>query len=72
MKQRQPYLHYLVLLVIIFVGPILRFSNLGLKPLWLDEVITATFSLGNNYHNYSTDIVLSLDQLLEFLPINRR
>jgi uncharacterized membrane protein len=67
MKQRRLNQHYLILLVIILVGAILRFSNLGLKPLWLDEVITATFSLGRNYQDFPLDVVLSLDRLSEVL-----
>ncbi|MDJ0676654.1 MAG: glycosyltransferase family 39 protein [Calothrix sp. MO_167.B42] len=63
MKQRRLYRHYLILLIIVFVGAILRFSNLGLKPLWLDEVITATFSLGKNYQDLPLDVVLPLNKL---------
>jgi len=63
MKQRGIYRHYLILLTIVFVGASLRFSNLGLKPLWLDEVITATFSLGKNYQDFPLDVVLPLNKL---------
>lgn len=65
MKQRRIYRYYLILLIIVTVGAILRFSNLGLKPLWLDEVITATFSLGNNYQKFPLDVILNLNQLSE-------
>ncbi|MCW5312507.1 hypothetical protein GTQ43_01135 [Nostoc sp. KVJ3] len=41
--------HYLTLAAIVFLGAVLRFWHLDLKPMWLDEVITALFSLGNNY-----------------------
>ncbi len=63
MKQRRLYRDYLILLIIVLVGAILRFSNLGLKPLWLDEVITATFSLGKNYQDLPLDVVLPLNKL---------
>jgi len=45
----KPYLHYLMLIGVIVLGGVLRFWYLDLKPLWLDEVITALFSLGQNY-----------------------
>ena len=42
--------HYLTLAAIVLLGALLRFWHLDLKPLWLDEVITALFSLGRNYY----------------------
>jgi len=42
--------HYLVLAGILLLGGCLRFWHLDLKPLWLDEVITALFSFGRNYY----------------------
>ncbi|MDJ0798809.1 MAG: glycosyltransferase family 39 protein [Calothrix sp. MO_167.B12] len=63
MKRRRIHRHHLIFLIIILIGAILRFSNLDLKPLWLDEVITATFSLGKNYQAFPLDVVLPLDKL---------
>ncbi|MGF1675355.1 MAG: hypothetical protein ACFCUV_16970, partial [Rivularia sp. (in: cyanobacteria)] len=47
----------------IAIAIILRFCNLELKPLWMDEVITAIFSLGKNYNSIPLDIVFPLEQL---------
>jgi uncharacterized membrane protein len=40
--------HYLILGGILLVGGLLRFWQLDSKPLWLDEVLTALFTLGRN------------------------
>ncbi len=65
MTNRKLYLHYLVLASIIALGAILRFWHLGLKPLWMDEVITTIFSLGKNYHDFPLDVVFPLHQVRE-------
>lgn len=57
------YLHYLSLVGAIALGAILRFWHLDLKPLWMDEVITAIFSLGKSYHNLPLNVVLPLNEL---------
>ncbi|MGJ3253637.1 MAG: glycosyltransferase family 39 protein [Elainellaceae cyanobacterium] len=44
---KQPGLHYTLLIGIVLVGTVLRFWQLDAKPLWLDEVITALFTLGH-------------------------
>ncbi len=62
---RKPSLHYLSLLVAIALGVILRFWNLGLKPLWLDEVITAIFALGKNYYDVPVDVLFPIERLQE-------
>ncbi|MDM9379534.1 glycosyltransferase family 39 protein [Chlorogloeopsis sp. ULAP01] len=59
------YLHYLGLTGVIALGIILRFYNLDLKPLWMDEIITAIFSLGKNYHDLPLDVVLPIEKLQE-------
>ncbi|PZD71603.1 hypothetical protein C1752_05030 [Acaryochloris thomasi RCC1774] len=41
--------NFVWLVLIVLLGAILRFWNLDLKPLWLDETITALFSLGHTY-----------------------
>lgn len=56
-------LHYLALAGAIALGAILRLGNLDGKFLWLDEVITAIFSLGRNYNNVPLEKVFSLHQL---------
>lgn len=43
--------HFLALLGAIAIGAGLRFWHLDAKPFWLDEVITAIFSLGRTYND---------------------
>jgi len=50
-------LHYLALAGFIALGAILRFWHLDLKPLWLDEVLTALLSLGGRYEDVPLDVV---------------
>lgn len=64
-------MHLLILVVILIVGTVLRFWNLDAKPLWMDEVITALFSLGRNYYEVPLEQILSdtaLDQLFKLNP----
>jgi uncharacterized membrane protein len=63
MANRKLFLHYLALVGTIALGTILRFWHLDLKPLWLDEVITALFSLGQSYNDVPLEVVFSLDRL---------
>ena len=65
MTNRKPYLHYLGLAGAIALGAVLRFWNLGLKPLWMDEVITAIFSLGKNYHDLPLNVLFPLQRVPE-------
>lgn len=51
----------------IAVGLILRFWNLDLKPLWLDETITLLFSLGRTYSDIPREVLLPLPDLLQLL-----
>lgn len=60
-----------MLIVVIALGAILRFWYLDLKPLWLDEVITALFSLGQSYNDVPLEVVFPLDyleQIFTFQP----
>lgn len=43
---------------------VLRLSFLEIKPLWMDEVATVIFTLGNSSYSVPLDQVISLDQLL--------
>ncbi|MGB7375727.1 MAG: hypothetical protein WA959_04015 [Rivularia sp. (in: cyanobacteria)] len=63
MTNRKQNLHYLSLTFFISLAIILRFWNLELKPLWMDEVITAIFSLGKNYSSIPLDVVFPLERL---------
>ncbi|HYW20478.1 MAG TPA: glycosyltransferase family 39 protein [Nodularia sp. (in: cyanobacteria)] len=73
MTNRKPYLHYLGLAgaiafdtaLPIALGAVLRFWHLDLKPLWMDEVITAIFSFGKNYHDLPLDILFPLQRVPE-------
>ena len=55
--------HYLALIGIILLGSILRFWHLDLKPLWLDEILTAFFSFGQDYNNLPLDILFPISQV---------
>ncbi len=55
----------------IALGAVLRFWHLATKPLWLDEVITALFSLGRSYAEVPLGrafAVVDLDQVLRLRP----
>ncbi|MBD2039343.1 glycosyltransferase family 39 protein [Microcoleus sp. FACHB-672] len=62
--------HYLALAGVIALGGVLRFAQLDFKSLWLDEVITALFSLGRNYYDIPLDAVFQLEQLKEIFTLN--
>lgn len=62
--------HYLGLALAIALGTILRFWNLDYKPLWLDEVITALFTLGKTYNDIPLETVFSLNRLPEIFSFN--
>jgi uncharacterized membrane protein len=59
------YLHYIYLTGIILLAATLRFLNLELKPLWMDEVITSIFSFGKSYQDLPLDFVFPLAKLPE-------
>ncbi len=69
MANRKFYLHYLALVGAIALGAILRFWNLDLKPLWMDEVITAIFSLGKTYNDLPMEVVLPLERVSEIFTL---
>lgn len=63
--------HSLVLIGVVLLGATLRFWNLDAKPVWMDEVITALFSLGRSYLDVPLEVAFSrsaLDQLFTFQP----
>ena len=62
--------HYLILTGIIIIGSILRFGNLDLKPLGIDEVITAVFSLGKSFQDIPTEVVFPISFLQELFTLN--
>ena len=62
-------LHYLALAGIIALGAALRFWHLDLKPLWLDEVLTALLSLGHRYKDVPLEVVFSPSTLQELFAL---
>ncbi len=61
--------HYLGLAGIIVLGTLLRFWQLDLKPLWLDEVITALFSLGQGYDPVPLGVTFDLSILNQIFTL---
>ena len=55
----------LLLLVWVVIGSIFRFTNLTLKPLWIDEFATLVFSLGNSFQPVPLNQIISVDTLLQ-------
>ena len=63
--------HTLMLIGVVFLGAALRFWNLDAKSVWMDEVITALFSLGRSYLDVPLEAAFSLsalDQLFTLKP----
>ncbi|MBE9030312.1 hypothetical protein IQ266_11270 [filamentous cyanobacterium LEGE 11480] len=60
----------LLLLTVLIVGLILRFLNLTGKPLWMDEVITSIFSLGQTYDAIPIGKTQTVAELTKFLSFN--
>ncbi len=62
---------YGALLGAIALGAVLRFWHLDGKPLWLDEVITALFSLGHSYNDVPLEQVFPVAALGSVFALNR-
>ncbi|MCT7948930.1 glycosyltransferase family 39 protein [Ancylothrix sp. C2] len=62
--------HYLAFAGAIFLGAVLRFAFLDYKAIWLDEAITALFSLGRSYQDIPLNSLFSLHQLQEIFTLN--
>ncbi len=63
MNNSKNYQHYLALTGLILLGAMLRFWHLELKPLWLDEVLTALLSLGSRYEDVPLEVVFPASTL---------
>ncbi|HEY9597915.1 MAG TPA: glycosyltransferase family 39 protein, partial [Cyanophyceae cyanobacterium] len=61
--------HHSVLVGVLILGGILRFWQLDLKPLWLDEVLTALFSLGHSYNELPLDVVFPISTLQQIFTL---
>ncbi|MBM0740281.1 glycosyltransferase family 39 protein [Phormidium sp. CLA17] len=62
--------HYWLLAGILLLGAVLRFWHLDLKPLWMDEVITALFSLGHTYYDVPLEKALPLSAFEQVFTLN--
>jgi uncharacterized membrane protein len=62
--------HYWILAGVLLLGAILRFWQLDLKPLWMDEVITALFSTGHTYQDVPTGKALPLSAFEQVFSLN--
>jgi uncharacterized membrane protein len=61
--------HSWFLVLILLVGAALRFWNLDAKPLWLDEVITAIFSLGRSFNDVPLDRAFPISELAQVFTL---
>ncbi|NEO99332.1 MAG: hypothetical protein F6K58_11745 [Symploca sp. SIO2E9] len=57
--------HLLLFLIWLFLGTILRLSNLASLPPWTDEFATMVFSLGNSFRNVPLNQLIDSDILLQ-------
>ncbi len=62
--------HYWLLAGILLLGAMLRFWHLDLKPLWMDEVITALFSLGHTYQDVPVGEALPVSAFERIFTLN--
>lgn len=68
---RRPIAHSFLLLAILLLGLGLRFWHLDSKPLWLDEVLSALFTMGRSYQDIPREQffpLTALDQLFTLQP----
>ncbi|MCU0565784.1 MAG: glycosyltransferase family 39 protein [Oculatellaceae cyanobacterium Prado106] len=64
-------LQAILLTIILLIGLGLRFWHLASKPLWLDEVLTALFTMGRSYQDIPREQffpLTALDQLFTLQP----
>ena len=64
-KNRNFTFQLILLLLWMVIGAILRFTNLTLKPLWIDEFATLVFSLGNSFQTVPLNQIITVDTLLQ-------
>lgn len=70
-RQNHQFHSGLILISLLLLGAFIRFWNLDLKPLWLDEAITALFSLGRSYQDVPLEVmfpVTDLSRILSYQP----
>lgn len=61
--------HFWLLLLVLILGAGLRLMNLDGKALWMDEVITALFSLGRNYSDLPLERAVSLETIAQVFTL---
>lgn len=54
------------LIYIVCLGTVLRLANLGKKPLWLDEIITALLTSGQGYEIIPRETLFSIQNIPSF------
>jgi uncharacterized membrane protein len=62
--------HFVGLAAVLLLGAVLRFWQLDAKPLWLDEIITAIFSLGHRQSDLPLGVAFSVSQLKQIFTLN--
>lgn len=60
----------ILLALVLLLGTLLRFWNLELKPLWMDEIITALFSFGRNYYDVPLDQAATVTAFEQVFTLN--
>lgn len=61
--------HLITLAGVMGLGLALRVWQLDLKPLWLDEVITAIFALGRSFADVPVQRFVSVDAIAQFFTV---
>ncbi|MFP4006588.1 MAG: hypothetical protein ACLFV6_01080 [Spirulinaceae cyanobacterium] len=60
---------HLILLAILTIGTALRFGNLAAKPMWVDEVFTALFSLGQSFDRLPLGEVIPVEEVKDLFQL---
>ncbi|MBP0019099.1 MAG: glycosyltransferase family 39 protein [Cyanobacteria bacterium SBLK] len=63
-------MHYFFLTAILGFGTLLRFWQLDRKPLWVDEIITALFGLGQGFTTLPLERILTVDEIPSIFTLN--
>jgi uncharacterized membrane protein len=61
---------FFLLSLIIILSIILRFWQLELKPMWIDEILTALFTLGKNYDLIPVNTIFTFSELDKIFRLN--
>ncbi|OAB60501.1 hypothetical protein AY599_17650 [Leptolyngbya valderiana BDU 20041] len=69
-RSTHPAVRAIAVCLVLGVGAALRFWNLDFKPLWLDEILTAGFSLGRSGSEVPLDRFLPVTELREWFSLD--